>query len=82
MIGKYPQTTNVNFLHADFSVLKLGKYLKLVATNTYDRIKIHPNELIRQLTVLVPSDQTVSMHSKPRDVLLPRNEKMRHRIQE
>jgi hypothetical protein len=42
MMGKY----NVNFLHADFSVLKLAEYLQLLAINTYEKLNFHPNKLI------------------------------------
>jgi hypothetical protein len=35
--GIYPRTTNVKFLHADFSILKLDENLQLLATSTLVR---------------------------------------------
>jgi hypothetical protein len=78
MIVKYSRTTNFSFLLSYFCVLKFDEYLKLPVTNTYENINIHPKKLIRQLCV-VPIDQnSVNMHSKPRDILLPQNKDIRH----
>jgi hypothetical protein len=38
MNGKYSTKINLNFLDADFFVLKLPDYLMLPATNTYENI--------------------------------------------
>jgi hypothetical protein len=57
MIGRYPQTTNANFLNADSYVLKLDEYLQLLATNIYERMNIYQNKLTRQLG-MVPIDQS------------------------
>jgi hypothetical protein len=51
MTGKYSRKTNLNFLHADFLVLKMAEYLKLPATNMYEKMNIHRNQLTRQLSV-------------------------------
>jgi hypothetical protein len=56
MIVIYLRITYVNFLHENFSILKLDEYLKLLATNTYEKTNIHPNEPLRQLCV-VPLDK-------------------------
>jgi hypothetical protein len=45
IVGKYPQTTKVEFLFADLSHIKFDTYLKLLATNTCERINIDPEDL-------------------------------------
>jgi hypothetical protein len=47
MTGKCHRTTNVDFLYADFSVLKMDEYLQPLAANA--KINFHPNELLREL---------------------------------
>jgi hypothetical protein len=47
MTGGDPRATNVNFLYADLSVLKMDEYLQSLAAKA--KMTFHPNELIRQL---------------------------------
>jgi hypothetical protein len=46
IIGKYPQTTNSNFLFADVSLIKFDACLKLLATYTLETIGIQPEDPI------------------------------------
>jgi hypothetical protein len=65
MTGNYSRTTDLKFLHADFSVLKSGELLHLLAIYAHERPDIHSNELVRQLYT-EPIDQNfVSMLKKP-----------------
>jgi hypothetical protein len=45
MTGRYPRTTNVNSLYADFPVLKMDEYLEPLAANA--TMNFHPKDLIR-----------------------------------
>jgi hypothetical protein len=45
-IWKHSRTTNANFLSADSSIPELNEYLQLLATDAYERMDIHPNDLI------------------------------------
>jgi hypothetical protein len=38
MLGKHLRTTNINFLHADFSIFSLNEYFKLLTTNSYEKL--------------------------------------------
>jgi hypothetical protein len=42
MNGKYPTTTDVNFLHVGELVLKLDEYLKIMFKNTYEKNGLSP----------------------------------------
>jgi hypothetical protein len=74
MIRKYPRTKTDNFLLTDFSVLKEGEYLQLLATYVYGKMKIHLNKLIRQLCVEHIDQSSIDMRKKPSDILLQWNE--------
>jgi hypothetical protein len=78
MTGKYPITTNVNFLHVDFSILKLNEYLQIVATSTYGEIYIHTKEPIKQLHVESIDRNSLNMCKEPWYILTQRYEEMRH----
>jgi hypothetical protein len=44
MIVKYHGTTDVNFLHANFSFLKLDEYLQRLATDAYEKVSVHDSQ--------------------------------------
>jgi hypothetical protein len=74
MTGKNPIRLNVNFLHADFPILKSNEYLYLVATSTYDEIYVHTKELIKQLHVEPIDWISLDMCKEPRYILMQRYE--------
>jgi hypothetical protein len=47
MNRKYPRTTDLNFLHADFSIIELAECLQLLATNTQEIMTSHSSEVTR-----------------------------------
>jgi hypothetical protein len=67
-------------LLTDFSVLILDEYLRPAATDTNEEMNLRPSELIKQLCVEPIHQNSVIMRKEPRDMLLQRNEEIRHRI--
>jgi hypothetical protein len=51
MTGEYHRTIIVNFSHADFLILKLGKYFWLI-TNACNKINFHPGKAVVYETYL------------------------------
>jgi hypothetical protein len=72
MAGKYSGISNVNFLYAEFTVLKLDKLFQVLATSRYKGMNIQSSEL-RQSNVKSADQNSVKMHTKLGDILLQRN---------
>jgi hypothetical protein len=79
-LGNIPEQQNVRFLHTDFSILILDKYLMLLVTNTYKNNEPPPKRA-NKTAVLEPTDQnSINMHKKPRDLMLQRNGEVKYRL--
>jgi hypothetical protein len=46
MTGRYPRTTNFNFLYGDFTALKMDEYVQRLPAN--GKINFNPNEVISE----------------------------------
>jgi hypothetical protein len=58
MLVRYLRTTNVNLLHVNVCILKLGECLKLPATSTSVKVVRRPNELLsKTLLTCIRNDE-------------------------
>jgi hypothetical protein len=76
MTGKYSTTTDINFLHANFPVVKMDGHDLLVALDMREGTSIHSNELIRRVFMESIDINAVNMHEKPWDIILQQNEEI------